>query len=514
LETIVDESLKKVVKGSGIVFFGIFIGRGIGILSRIFIIRYVTQSEYGIYSLALVMFSIFVNVSTLGLQEGTARQVSYIREKDETKTRWVINSALKISMIAGMIFSVVLFLSSDFIASNIFHSDKLVEPLKIVSLAIPFYVLILIFTSIFRGFGRVDVKVYFEDVLRSVLFVSFLVVVFIFDLELTGVIYALVASFIITFVVYTVYVTRSPIPIKVGKTLSLSPAGKELLLFSLPLLITMIFSLIRESIGILLLGFFKDPDDVGLYNGAYPLAYLLTFTLFSAGFIYVPIASQLYSKNLIGEMGRTYQIITKWIFTMSLPIFFVLFLFPDLILEFLFGEEYVSASLTLRILALSFMFNAFLGLNGPSLIVIGKTKLIMYIGFIGAVVNVVLNIILIPPYGIEGVAVASFLSYFIINILNSIKLYQLSKIQPFSRNYMKPIVNSIILLILIYIGSSFFIVKFWMLPIFLIVYLLGYFILLLLTRSLDKEDINLLLAIEKRLGTNLSRIKRIVKKFM
>ena len=65
------------------VFTGTIIGMLFGFVSRIIIVRFITQSEYGIYSLALVLMSIFVTISTLGLQEGSTRYIAYFRGKNE-----------------------------------------------------------------------------------------------------------------------------------------------------------------------------------------------------------------------------------------------------------------------------------------------------------------------------------------------------------------------------------------------------------------------------------------------
>ena len=83
MSEIVNQSLQKIAKGTGIVFIGTMIGMLLGFVGRIIIVRYTTQSEYGIYSLALVIISIFVTIATLGLSEGSARYIAYFRGKKE-----------------------------------------------------------------------------------------------------------------------------------------------------------------------------------------------------------------------------------------------------------------------------------------------------------------------------------------------------------------------------------------------------------------------------------------------
>lgn len=70
------------------------------------------------------------------------------------------------------------------------------------------------------------------------------------------------------------------------------------------------------------------------------------------------------------------------------------------------------------------MFHVLLGLNGLSLVVIKESGFVMYSTLISAMVNVVLNVMLIPTYGIEGAAIATAISYFVTNVLNSFRLYQ------------------------------------------------------------------------------------------
>ncbi len=81
MSEIVNQSLQKIAKGTGIIFIGTIIGMLLGFVSRIIIVRYITQSEYGIFSLALVLMSIFALISSLGLQSGVTRQIAFFRGK-------------------------------------------------------------------------------------------------------------------------------------------------------------------------------------------------------------------------------------------------------------------------------------------------------------------------------------------------------------------------------------------------------------------------------------------------
>ena len=70
-----------------------------GFVGRVIIVRYITQSEYGIFSLALVLISIFAMISTLGLQSGVTRQIAYFRgKKDSKKVSGIVKASIQIAL--------------------------------------------------------------------------------------------------------------------------------------------------------------------------------------------------------------------------------------------------------------------------------------------------------------------------------------------------------------------------------------------------------------------------------
>lgn len=514
MSEIVDQSLQKVAKGSILILFGTAISMLFGFVGRVIVVRYITQGEYGIYSLALVIVSIFGLIATLGLLEGSARQIAYYRGKgDAAKVRGIMSSSVQLSLIASIVLSIVCFFASSFISTEIFHNSELIAPLRIFSFTLPFVTVITILVSIFRGFDRVDAQIYFQNILRSALFLPLLGVVLLLNLSFLGVLYAYVAAIALTCIALIIYtIKRLPVPIK-GKVAA-SLGIRELLSFSLPLLGVNVVMMIMVWADILMLGYFKTPEMVGLYNAALPLANLLPIILSSVVFLYVPITSQLYAMNEREQMKRDLAILTKWVFLGTLPIFFILFLFPDTILNLCFGSQYVGAAFALQILTLGFFVNPLTGPNFYAMIVIGKSRDLLRIFLISTAMNIALNYLLIPPLSIIGAAIASTSSVAVANIAISVRLYQLSRLHPVTKNYCKSIILATILMGIIYAAKHLLVISLWMPFAFLALFIVVYGFSLLLAKSFDKEDIMLLLQIEKRLGINLTRVKKILSRFI
>ncbi|MFB6187010.1 MAG: polysaccharide biosynthesis C-terminal domain-containing protein, partial [Halobacteriaceae archaeon] len=92
------------------------------------------------------------------------------------------------------------------------------------------------------------------------------------------------------------------------------------------------------------------------------------------------------------------------------------------------------------------------GLNGAFLTAVGKTKLLMYISLTNMLLNVILNIILIPTYGMIGAATATISARIFVNVTKTTSIYRSYGIHPFKRNYIVPTISAALILIAILIG--------------------------------------------------------------
>jgi len=520
LSEVVDQSLQKIAKGTGIIFISTIIGMLLAFLGRVLVARFFTQAEYGIYSLALVLLNIFVTISLFGLQDGAARQIGYYRGKnDSLKVRGIVFSSIQIVLIASIISSILLFFASDILSTRIFHDLALAAPLKVLAFAIPFLALTQLFVSIFRGFESVKENVYFQDILRNVLFPAFLIPVVIFGLPFIDAIYAFAASIIVTFVAFAFYVSKKiPLSLRDSRSnlVATNPVGKELFFFSIPLLGSYMLSQIMTQTDTLMLGYFTTSDVVGLYNAAVPLARIIVTFLYSTHFMFIPITAKLYSQNLISELKRNYQIITKWVLFAVLPLFFVFVFFPEVILSSFFGANYVKASLVLQILSVCFFIHVLMGPSGAAIISAGRTKFDLFARSIGTTLNLLLNAVLIPIWGINGAAIATAFSLVTVHALYSIKLYLISKIHPFTKSYLTLFLTSSLIISLIYFVAKSFVTinNTWTLLLLFVSFIATCIIGVILSKSIEEEDIMLLLAIERRSGLNLASIKNILKRFV
>ncbi|MCP3683593.1 MAG: flippase [bacterium] len=486
-----DASLVKITRGAGLVFFGSLVGLGFGFLGRVLVARIGTEAEYGIFSLSFVILNICTVLALLGLEGGIPRCIAYARGKGDTsRVEGFVSASIQSGLLSGIVFGFIVFSGSGIIANNILNDSDLSFSLKVFAFGIPLFTIIRILTALFRGFDNVKPQTFLVVILRNALFPLFLLPFVFFELSFNGVFYAFCLSLAIPALILIVYTSkRLPSFPPFTSIIQVNPTTKELLLFSLPLLVTSTLDMIILWIDTMMLGGFKSSTDVGLYSAAQPLAMFISAPLAAITLIYLPIASRLHARHSGAEIKRNYIILTKWLCSVTLPVFLMLFLYPDPILTSLFGEGYSEASNTLRILSAGFIINNLMGPNRATLIALGKTSFMMWASAVTAILAIALNVALIPPLGVEGAAIASVISITSVNLICNWKIYSLNRILPFDRNLLKPAVASLVLIFISHFTFSDHVnIMLWMVPILFVVYCIIYGAMLLLTRSFDEED--------------------------
>ena len=507
MSDIINSSLKDTVKSTTLVFLGMVASILLWFVSKILIVRNITKEDLGLYSLVVAVAGIVSIFSTLGLQEGLSRYISvYNGQGKKAESESVALAGIKIGIMSGVCFSALLFLGSGVMARYVFYKPELKVPLMVISFFVLFSTAANIMIGILRGHNMVTPKVYFNDVGQPFFFLVLISLFFLLGLPFISIVYAYTAAMLLVLIFITInYYLKAELPL----SLKGGRHAKELIRFSAPLFVASMLGITLTWCDTIMLGRYTVASEVGIYNVSASLAKLLMFPLAALEFVYMPIAGEMYAKRQMPELNKTYQILTKWNFTVTLPIFFILFFFPETTLSFLFSERFVESSVSLQILSVCFLFHAFLGANGVLMIIMGRSRDLMNISVFGALLNILLNYVLIKlcGYGAVGASVATLISYFALNIVISLVLYKLSGIHPMTAVYIKPVIGSAIAALIIYGLAKSLPLYFWMLPVYLLFFAVGYVYALVVTKSIEKEDIFIFDAIANRTGFRMDRVR-------
>lgn len=184
-----------------------------------------------------------------------------------------------------------------------------------------------------------------------------------------------------------------------------------------PLALVSSMQQINTYTDIVMLGFFVPAEDVGLYRVAVQGALLVIFGLQVVTMITSPYLARLHAQNDIKRLQRLITISARVAFAASLAITLVYLFFGDLIIELFFGEEYLRSYEPLLILSAGQVINGMFGPVGMLLSMTGHERDTAKVLSIAALTNVVLNLMLVPLYGMNGAALATALTLTFWNVM-------------------------------------------------------------------------------------------------
>ena len=151
--------------------------------------------------------------------------------------------------------------------------------------------------------------------------------------------------------------------------------------------------------------------SVGVYSASYGIGSIVSLFYGALSIILLPTLSRLYEANKIEEIKTHLKYLSKVYLMLTIPSAFGLTVLSKSLLSTLTTSEFISGFIIIPIIALATIFFNYGSMNGNVLIVYKKTKTFGLITIVSALINIVLNIILVPIIGISGAAIATLITF-------------------------------------------------------------------------------------------------------
>ena len=501
----VDLKLGLIAKSSVIVFVGLFLSKLITYFYKIIIGRSYGPESYGLFSLAIMVLGIFVAVSSLGFTEGLNRFLPiYLSKKEDKKFLYLIGVCKNIFIFSSILSAILLFIFSNFISEFFFHTVELSIYLKIFAFVIPLQLFSQFYFSVIRANEKIGAYSFGVNILQNIPKMIFIIVFAIFGVR---------ASFSISFsyllgifamLIFGYIYSRGLVASSVGasekrllatsdrlqaKTHNSNRAIlREVFSYSWPLFLFSVVGSLVFWVDNFAIGFLKDAYWVGIYNSAIPIATLLLITSEIFMQLFFPIITKEINRGNFYVSSELTKQVFKWIFAINLPLVSFIILFPGVFINFFWGAEYLIAQNSLIFLAIGYFVFSLAIVSNNILSSVGKSKtLLANLGII-SILNLTLNFMLVPIYGIDGAAFATMISLIVWSTLLIIEAKYFSKIFPFRRKMINVLFSAGITTGFLFFFTEYF--KFGVigLILFAIIYAIVYFAMLILTRALDEND--------------------------
>lgn len=173
---------------------------------------------------------------------------------------------------------------------------------------------------------------------------------------------------------------------------------------------------LTNNTDILMVGVFRPDEDVGLYRVAAQSALGVAFVQQTISLVLTPHFSRLYSQDKLKELESLFRRGTVVIFLFTLPLFLLVLAGSEPLIGLVFGDAYIAGANAFTILAAAKLLHAMFGPLGFLLSMSGNEKLVSLILGISFLINILLNLWWIPFLGIEGAALATAVTWLLLNL--------------------------------------------------------------------------------------------------
>ena len=382
-------------------------------LSNFLLIPIITKSlgtyDYGLWAQINISVSLISPLALMGLSMGLIRFLS--SETDKEIIKEAVYSILFFVTVSGLLASLSLYILANPLATYGFKDPSAAYFIKAGSLLILVNVIEPVSLYYFRVFRQITKFSYFTlfEALGKLLFILVLIKI---GYGLLGVILAtLLVQGIIILIAVLIIIKQ------IGFVIPRFTYLREYLHFSLPLTPNTLVRWVTESSDRYLVTYFLGLNSVGIYSAACSFGNLIQLFVNPLQLILFPELSKLFDENKIDELTIYMSYSLRYFLIISIPAVFGLSAFAKPLLGIFTTENFVSGWFVIPIIAFSGLLAGIAQIFVNTLLIVKKTKVPTYINFAVAVLNVLINFLLIPRIGIVRAALSTLLSYFFMAIL-------------------------------------------------------------------------------------------------
>ena len=436
----------------------------------------------GLFFLTLTIVNIAAVFSLMGLHKGVLRFVSmYIGREQNLKLNGAIYFTLVFVSIFSMVVALFLFAVAPVVA-RFFHDQTLISFIRIFSLCFPFIALSKVLLSSFQAFQEIKYYAFLHGIVLPVS----MIIVYLLLMNMCASLYSLGLAYLFSYVLVCFLMLRILIKKCITKAVDFEWSDcKPLFLFSLPLTFVGLLSLTNGQFDALVLAYFRTVKEVGIYTVVFKVSLVCAAVLASINYVFCPVIANLHGKNDVEKLGKIFKVVTRWIITSSLPIYFILVVNSAAILAVL-GEDYSIGALPLIVLCTGQLVNFSSGSVGMILTMIGKSFLTLANYAFFVILNLILDFIFIPFYGILGAALALAIALALLNVVKIIQVYLIVKIHPYDSKLLDPVLLSVTMFMLFYFLCYYF--SFGVIYRFSLSVLFAFFYMAIIIIKLPEED--------------------------
>jgi O-antigen/teichoic acid export membrane protein len=402
---------------------------GLGFATAILLTRLMGPANYGVYSYAIALMGVFTILGLLGQDSYIVKivaKLASLKQLDEMSSfvKGVFGRIVLLNLIVMLGLVIVLSFYQEQLSK-----DKYLTLFIAISIVF-FTVLMRVYAGLFQGIQQIITSLYPDKLIRPLSYfcvISILSFVFKHDVAASKAITAnALAAFIALMVIAYLWAqkkpyARSPRINWQDLTTGWRPA--------LPFALLAGISVIYTNIDIIMLGAYVPDSEIGIYRIAGRVATLISFAIIAVKSAFNPRISSLYAQNDFATLQNIASKAALATTLVALPCF-LFFVFAGYWVLVLFGDEFTSGTNILTVLSIGQLIGTICASGISILMMTSHANKAAHSLIFGAILNVVLNYLLIPSYGAIGAAYATTTALTAVNIVNTYFVWTYLKINP------------------------------------------------------------------------------------
>ena len=438
------EDLRQLGRGSSLNLAGSAVAALLNLITPIVITRGFPRATAGSFFAATALFYICINIGTAGADTGLLRAIPRARTLGRTRE---VRSLLRIANGPPLVVSVVLGLVLAAFAPRIAElsvGKAAGQPanfrlfLYVLAAFLPVAVLYVNTVSSSRGFGAIKPLVLVEKVGRPTVQTGLVGLAAVISPSVGLLVVAWSLPYVAGLIVIGLVVRRlhaallaRPVDDE-GAPRPVREVAREFWGFSGPRAVSRVFNVALQRFDILLVGALRGPADAAVYTAASRFLVLGTMFVLAIQQVMAPKISELLARDDRERSQVLYRTTTAWLTIVSWPVYLIAAVFAPLLLH-IFGQGYERGAPAVVILCLAMLVSTTCGPVDTILLMGGRSSLSLFNTGAALAVDVGLDLVLVPRYGITGAAIGWMAAILVNNLVPLAQVHRTLQMHPFGR---------------------------------------------------------------------------------
>lgn len=409
------------IRGSSLLLVGRTLSMVVNFGVQVLIVRYLSRSDFGAFAYAMSFVALAQTIATLGLDRSVARFAArYEATDDRGRLLGVLVLTVGTTLLLGTAMITMVVGLQGWLGDTLIADRTALSLLPIVVVLAPIEALDQISIGMFATFAApraIFVRRYVLAPGLRLVVVALLVATG-SDATFLATGYVLAgAGGLLLYGVVLVRAMRARGVLGGMRWRDVQLPVKELFAFTIPMLTTDLVYIVMNLSDAILLGLYDGTEGVAAVRAITPAAKAVQLAMTSFGLLFLPAAARLLARADQRGLDHLYWTTASWLTVLTFPVFVLTFALAEPVTSTMFGERYASSAPYLALLSLGYFVQVSLGFNGMMLKVYGRLRYVVAINGVAALMNLGLNLLLIPRWGPLGAAIGTCVSLLVFNLL-------------------------------------------------------------------------------------------------